>query len=164
MQQIWTNNTSTLTALITLIVGGVLSAIFRNTPSTNWIVQAARVVFQSGWNYFNVNGLLVHRSEVAEKLSKITCVTLALFALLLTQACGAISANYATATATLSTGQTISFQWCVVITDSALFAGDAEMNCFTDSAQATLFANSIANVTDGSVTIIKQAKPRAVTK
>lgn len=164
MQQIWNNNTTTLTALITLIVGGVLSAIFRNTPSTSWIVQAARVVFQSGWNYFNVNGLLVHRSEVAEKLSKIACVTLALFALVLTQACGAVSANFATATATLSNGQTIAFQYCVVVTDTAILAHGAEMNCFTDEAQATLLANALVNVTDGSVTIIKQAKPRVVSK
>lgn len=164
MQQIWTNNSALFGCVITLIVTSVLSVIFRNLPSTSWLAALIRAVVQSGWNYFNVNGMLVHRSEVAEKLSKIACVTVALFALLLTQACGAISANYATATATLSTGQTISFQWCVVITDSALFAGDAEMNCFTDSAQATLFANSIANVTDGSVTIIKQAKPRVVPK
>jgi hypothetical protein len=164
MQQIWTNNSALFGGIITLIVTSVLSVIFRNLPSTSWIAAFIRAVVQSGWNYFNINGLLVHRSEVADKLSKIACVTVALFALLLTQACGAVSANIATATATLSTGQTIQFQYCVVIMDTAILANGAEMNCFTDSAQATLFANAIANVTDGSVTIIKQAKPRAVTK
>ena len=161
MQQIWNNNTALFTSLITLIVGGILSAVVRNTPSTNWIVQALRVVLQSGWNYFQQNGALLSRSEVKEKLTKVVAIVVCLFAFAMTTACGAVNANIATATATLSSGQTIQFQYCVVITDTAILASGAEMNCFTDSAQATLFANSIANVTDGSVTIIKQAKPRA---
>jgi len=164
MQQIWNNNATLFTSLITLIVGGVLSAVVRNTPSTNWIIQLLRVVLQSGWNFFQQNGSLLSRSEVREKLSKLVAVAVCLFALLSSTACGAINANIATATATLSNGQTIQFQYCVVITDTAILANGAEMNCFTDSAQAELFAASIANVTDGSVTIIKSAKPRAAAK
>jgi len=161
MQQIVTNNSALVGGLITLIVGGVLSAIFRNIPSTSWIAILIREVFQSGWNYLNVNGQLLSKNEIKDKLTKLVAIVVCLFTFAMTTACGAVNANIATATATLSSGQTIQFQYCVVITDTAILANGAEMNCFTDSAQATLFANAIANITDGSVTIIKQAKPRA---
>jgi len=161
MQQIVTNNQAVIGGLITLIVGAVLSAIFRNNPSTSWIAILIREVFQSGWNYLNVNGQLLSKNEIKDKLTKLVAIVVCLFTFAMTTACGAVNANIATATATLSSGQTIQFQYCVVITDTAILANGAEMNCFTDSAQATLFANAIANITDGSVTIIKQAKPRA---
>ena len=156
------NNPALVGGFITLLVGSILSVIFRNLPSTSLLALIIREVFQSGWNYLNVNGQLLSKNEIKEKLTKVATVLLCLFALLSTMtACGAINANFATATATLSSGQTIQFQYCVVITDATILADGAEMNCFTDEAQATLLANALANVTDGSVTIIKQAKPRA---
>ena len=151
----------TYAPLITLLVAGILSVIFRNIPSNSALAVVLREIFQSGWNYINVNGELIHKSEVKARLSKVVAIVVCLFTFAMTTACGAVNANIATATATLSSGQTIQFQYCVVITDTAVLASGAEMNCFTDSAQATLFANAVANVTDGSVTIIKQAKPRA---
>jgi len=151
----------TYAPLITLLVAGILSVIFRNIPSNSALAVILREIFQSGWNYINVNGELIHKSEVKARLSKVVAIVVCLFTFAMTTACGAVNANIATATATLSSGQTIQFQYCVVITDTAVLASGAEMNCFTDSAQATLFANAVANVTDGSVTIIKQAKPRA---
>jgi len=161
MQQIVTNNSALVGGLITLIVGGILSAIFRNLPSSSWIAIVIREVFQSGWNYFNVNGQLLSKNEIKEKLSKVAAIVVCLFTFTLTTACGSVTAKYATATATLSDGQTIQFQYCVVVTDTAILANGAEMNCFTDEAQAKLLAASLASITDGSVTIIKQAKPRA---
>jgi len=152
----------TYAPLITLLVAGILSVIFRNIPSNSALAVVLREIFQSGWNYINVNGELIHKSEVKARLSKVVAIVICIFAFAMTTACGAVNANIATATATLSSGQTIQFQYCVVITDTAILANGAEMNCFTDSTQATLFANAIANVTDGSVTIVKQAKPRAI--
>jgi hypothetical protein len=96
-----------------------------------------------------------------QKLSKVVAIVVCLFAFAVTTACGSVSAKYATATATLSDGQTIQFQYCVVVTDTAILANGAEMNCFTDEAQAKLLAASLASITDGSVTIISRAKPRA---
>ena len=162
--QFLTSNPALISSVITLFVGAIFSVIFRNLPSTSLLALVIREVFQSGWNYLDVNGQLLSKSEVKEKISKLLVVAVCLFTLLSSTACGAINANIATATATLSNGQTIQFQYCVVITDTAILASGAEMNCFTDSAQAALFAASIANVTDGSVTIIKSAKPRAAAK
>jgi len=150
--------------LVTLVVSGILSAIFRNVPSTNWIVQLVRGVLQSGWNYFaqeTEKGVeLIHRSDVQEKLSKVASLVLLLCTLslaLLSTACGSVNANLAVATATMTDGTTITFQYCVVVTDSAILSTGASMTCFADATQANAFAVSTASTTDAAVTVIKKS-------
>ena len=50
MQQFWTQNQALLTAVVTMLVQAILSAVVRNIPSSTWWLQLLRLVLQSGSN------------------------------------------------------------------------------------------------------------------
>lgn len=83
MQQFFEQNQKLITTIITLLVGGVLSAIVRAVPGNTWWLQILRAILQSG------NSLENHVAAKADAItsqadgSRVVKLTLASLALLL---------------------------------------------------------------------------------
>jgi len=144
-------------SIVTLVLQGILSAIFRNVQKNAWWVQIIRWVLQSGWNYFQAGSETIHRTEVAQRVAKA-----AMFAMCLVGLAGVLNVVTActSVTPSMTSAQTAngkSWPLCVeadFVTSIPIVKNWSVLACATTDA-------TLAEVKQGAIDNFKAEHPDA---